>query len=79
MKSYLGHYFEFRFQVVLCQAAEIDNTHYYDPTDGSVFLVNHLTLVMRNRVFCDSRLTGLIRRHLLMTQLNQLKKVIMTS
>lgn len=47
----------FCFQVVLCQAAEIDSSHYFDPTNGSVFLVDHLTLVLLNAQLCDQVLT----------------------
>jgi len=32
-------------KVLLTPVAEIDPTHYFDPVDRSVFLVNHLTLV----------------------------------
>lgn len=32
-------------QVILHQAGEVDPTHYVDPVDRSVFMVNHLTLV----------------------------------
>jgi hypothetical protein len=32
-------------QVVLAQAGEIDPTHYFNAQDGSVFAVDHLTLV----------------------------------
>ena len=44
------HYFRFCLyflfvQVVLAQAGEIDPTHYFNAQDGSVFSVDHLTLV----------------------------------
>lgn len=35
------------FQVILCAAAEVDPTHYVDSKDGSIFAVDHLTLVTR--------------------------------
>jgi len=32
-------------KALICQAAERDNTHYMDPCNGTVFLVNHQSLV----------------------------------